>query len=187
MLQGDKSSPFLSAFGLSFRISCQAMWSSPQCFFGAQMTELGSTFKDNFLIGVFSYAVGGWGSEEKKSAFNSNYAGKTDILQKSCTEWAERLELFLKLHSLLKLLGLFSVQTNRSVTVRSHECIYQFMNEMSEDFWIQLGWRLVKTLSSVLFPLLSHCLLFERWKHLYTLHFPSTVLWYKVSDKVNLC
>lgn len=28
------------------------------------MTELGSTFKDNCLIGVFSYAVGSWGPEK---------------------------------------------------------------------------------------------------------------------------
>lgn len=33
-------------------------WSPSQCVFGAQMTELGPTFKDNCLIGVFSYAVG---------------------------------------------------------------------------------------------------------------------------------
>lgn len=29
-----------------------------------QMTELGLTFKDNCLIGLFSYAVGGWGPEK---------------------------------------------------------------------------------------------------------------------------
>lgn len=54
----------LNAFSPTFWISCQPPWSASQCFFGAQMTELGSTFKDNCLIGVFSYAVGSWGPEK---------------------------------------------------------------------------------------------------------------------------
>lgn len=67
-LHDDKPSPFfylsLNAFSPTFWISCQPLWSPSQCFFGAQMTELGSTFKDNCLIGVFSYAVGSWGPEK---------------------------------------------------------------------------------------------------------------------------
>lgn len=54
----------LNAFSPTFWISCQPLWSPSQCFFGAQMTELGSTFKDNCLIGAFSYAVGSRGPEK---------------------------------------------------------------------------------------------------------------------------
>lgn len=54
----------LNAFSPTFWISCQPLWAPSQCFFGAQMTELGPTFKDNCLIGVFSYAVGSWGPEK---------------------------------------------------------------------------------------------------------------------------
>lgn len=54
----------LNAFSPTFWISCQPLWSPSQCFFGAQMTVLCSTFKDNCLIGVFSYAVGSRGPEK---------------------------------------------------------------------------------------------------------------------------
>lgn len=39
-------------------LAVSQLCSPSQYVFGAQMTELGPTFKDNCLIGVFSYAVG---------------------------------------------------------------------------------------------------------------------------------
>ena len=64
-LRNDKPSPFfiwaLMLLAPLSELAVRQLWSPSQCFFGAQMTELGPTFKDNCLIGVFSYAVGSWG------------------------------------------------------------------------------------------------------------------------------
>lgn len=64
-------------------LAVSQLWSPSQCFFGAEMTELGPTFKDNCLIGAFSYAVGSWGPE--KGSDNSVIMR----LQQICTFVAE--------------------------------------------------------------------------------------------------
>lgn len=131
-------------------------WSPSQCFFGTQMTELGPTFKDNCLIGVFSYAVGSWGPE--KGSDNSViirlrqiYAFVAELWRMSwrplalsastfppwTPRYSERKAFSIKIQYLC-LCGYVSGPVLSGLMTVSQD-----MNEMSGSVWIHLGSRYV--------------------------------------------
>lgn len=138
----------LNGFSPTFWISCQPLWSPSQCFFGAQMTVLCSTFKDNCLIGVFSYAVGSRGPE--KGSDNSVIMR----LQQIFTFVAKLWRMSWQPHALSTSTFLIwtlrcsekkncraFISANAQVFLWGLTGVSQYMNETSEDVWILLGCR----------------------------------------------
>lgn len=198
----------LNAFSPTFWISCQPLWAPSQCFFGAQMTELGSTFKDNCLIGVFSYAVGSWGPE--KGSDNSVIMRLQQIYAFAAELWRMSWQPRALSTSTLPPWTLrysqncgASFNTNTRVfarvsvwvcvcIVRTHDCISVYEWDVRvclnpARLQVCLG---KKIFASAFIP--AALPLSPIWKveeHYYMVHLlPSgTALGYKVSDEVYLC
>lgn len=186
-------------------LAVSQLWSPSQCFFGAEMTELGPTFKDNCLIGAFSYAVGSWGPE--KGSDNSVimwlqqiYAFVAELWRMSwqpCALSTSTRPPWTVRYSWSK--AFFNKNTVEYLRVwlcewvcivRTHDCISQEMNEMSEYVWIHLGSRYSMSWKKAFIP--ATRAMSPIWKveePYYILHLlpSSTAPGYKVSDEVYLC
>lgn len=189
----------LNAFSPTFWISCQPLWSPSQCFFGAQMTVLRSTFKDNCLIGVFSYAVGSRGPE--KGSDNSVIMRLQQIFTFVAKLWrmswqshALSTSTFplwtLRCSEKKKLQGIYQCKCT-SIFVRTHGCISVY----EWDVWgclnlAGLQVSMGKFFGSAFIPCaLPLSPLWKVGEHNHTVHLlpPSAALGYKVSDEVYLC
>lgn len=177
------------AFSSTVWISCQPLRSPSQCFFGAQMTELDSTFKDNYLIGVFSYAVASPGPE--KGSDNSVITLLQQIDAFVPELWRMSWQIYTlscppslyRLWDTAKIAGPLIIQIHVSV-LSGLMTVSRCVKETSEFVRLRRGCRCVWEKSFLL--LHCHCLLFERWKSTIT-RYIFFLLRYKVSDEVYLC